>query len=150
MSAIRGTQDWPERCSKLMTPEDEAQLLADILDASEHDTVALERLARSQECSALLRCAAVDKYVEIKGMEAKPLLSALADFRTEGSEDIRMVAYQWLSSLESPQVVRVRGGAQRTRVGTQATDMAWRQQAARDPSPRIRWLASLPERAERT
>src|SRR5437879_3543081 len=105
MSAIRGTQAWPERCAKLMTPEDQAQLLADILEASENDIVALEHLARSQDCPALFRCAAVDKYVEIKGTEAKPLLSDLTDFRSESSEDVRVVAYQWLSSLESPQVV---------------------------------------------
>ena len=88
---------WLARCQQPMTLLEEQQVLTAVLAASTSEAAALQQLARATACPAVVRCAALDRYVGVLGPTATPVLEALADFRREPSEPVRTVAHQWLA-----------------------------------------------------
>jgi hypothetical protein len=140
------TSNWVARAREALSTEERAHLLAEILEATSQDLGALEKLARANECHSTLRRAAVDQYAQLAKHGALALLRELSDFRKERSEDVRVAAFVWRSSLETGGTgqgttsVRVRG-AVRSGAGWQKE--SWRLEAASDPSARVQWLANL-------
>jgi hypothetical protein len=145
MDGMRETQEMLKECSCLETPQQEAELLTKILNLSKGGLPVLEQLARGEGYADLVRCAAVDRYVELHS-DPQTLLDDLADYRKVSSEHVRLVAIQWLSSFEGRNIrtrgpLRTRGSIQRGGEGRSEGD--WKKRAAEDPSSRIQWFASL-------
>lgn len=122
---------WLEQSRQANTPEAETALLTQILNPANQDQ-AWEKLAQAQDCPALFRCAAIDRYVQKQGKEAAGLLKTLVS-NDEPDEEVRAVVIQWLADLKAQTHLE--------RVGLQIED--WRKLAQADSSERVRWLATL-------
>jgi len=144
------TANWIARARQPGSHEETARLLTEILGAPEETAREIEELARAKDCRSVFRRAAVDRYVELRKDGAENLLWELTNFEEEGDEEMRVLAYLWLCSLQTAKATTLRfRGAVKTRRAVRPPRMFrvstsdWRQRAAKDPSPRVQWLASL-------
>lgn len=92
------------------------------------DLKLLERSIWDAAAPETQRCAALDRYVELKEPVDETLLRHLA-LDTELPEELRAIALQWAMN-KKVSFERLRG-------------YAAAQSFAADPSPRMRWLAGL-------
>lgn len=123
-------QTWLSQSQVALTTDAEATLLTQILEAEKVLAPALGRLAGEPDCPPRIRCAALDQYVRYEQGNAEMLLREL--IRSQ-EEDVRAAAFQWLIDVGQP--------ADPLRGATRNQD--WLRQLRQDPSPRVRWLASL-------
>lgn len=130
-------QLWTNRSRQSLAPEDEAALLTEIISARKEQTLALSQLIEARECPSLFRRAALDQYAKHEGPGAEHFLEQLTDYKREPDEEIRLIAFQWLVELIAPTRAILHGPH---RAG------GWEDHLLNDPSPRVRWLATLVEK----
>jgi hypothetical protein len=109
--------------------------IENILNMEQNEIENLKKFVLNKNSHVMVRCAALDKYAEIKKAGAKGLLTQVAN-NYENPEDLRVVAHQWLRNPETEPRVR---GAVRTR-GAITTEKL---PSMEDPSARVRWLEGL-------
>ncbi len=127
--------DWCRRSREIATPEEEAALLTEILQAGQDQWRALGELVLDGRCRSVLRCAALDQFVKQAPDDSEGFLEKLVSPLQEFNEDVRLAAYQWLADLKAQAVDRG--------LRDPHTSEAWEEQLRNDPSPRVRWLALL-------
>ncbi len=154
---MRGTVLSAERlrAGGALTLEQEAEEVEGILRTS--DPTLLEAIARDPACPALFRKVALDRLVTLgKGHEAVTRL--LADLRRGPDEDeeVKEVACLIADALRGraggggtavalPVATRTsRHGPPTLGFVQVSSGVDWREDVRADPSPVIRWLASLP------
>ena len=139
-NSFQRSEELAERCKKPLKEEQKAFLLGEILNTAPQVVDSLTKVIVDKTCPVIFRCAALDRYVEIKKSHARELLSNIANIQ-EDHEDVRAVAFQW---LQNPEVKFPTIGAVRMRDGEGIPEQEyWRIIAKEDPSPRVRWLATL-------
>lgn len=142
---------WIDHARKATDPGEQDLIVHEVRTKSDVSTQELLELGEAQDCPVPIRVAAIDRLVLLakdqrKEWEAINTLRSLTRSDVEKSEQIRLQAYQWLADLEGAPVrvrgaVRTRGKASKTSGGP--SGRLWREEAAADPSPRIRRFASL-------
>jgi hypothetical protein len=152
-----------ERCrqASLLDRSEKLELVGEILSLGKDRKQDLEELMKSADCPAVFRCAAIDQYVQqclSQEAETGPPPHAQVAwlqelFNSEEDEDVRTRLYtvlSYFSQKEWTTTVRVKGatpvrtrGAVKRRTPRGSAPADWRERASRDPSPRLRWLASL-------
>lgn len=131
-------QNWITHSLQALSPTEEAALLTEILKTPKEHATALEELAQARQCRSLFRRAALDQYAKSVGFKAEGLLESLTNYQREPDEEIRLLAFQWLVELLSSRGITLRGSS--SRLG------GWTENLLNDPSPRVRWLATLIEK----
>lgn len=139
MDSTVQVQDWIRRSHTAITPEAEAALLDDLLNAEIEQTAALEVFASTWECRSVFRCAALDQYVKHKQIDAEMFLDFLTG-KQETNDLVRLAAYQWLFELAEKYTSTLR---------SPEGEADWTVRLRNDPSPRVRWLAAAGRRPPR-
>jgi hypothetical protein len=128
---------WIDRSCHSLTPAEEAALLTEIISAAKEQTSALRELIEARECPSLFRRAALDRYASHEGRQAEDFFEQLTDYKRELDDELRFLAHQWLVEFDPARIIR-RGGTYRAG--------GWEAHLLNDPSPRVRWLATLIEK----
>lgn len=110
----RNTGNWRATyVDPLMTLEERRSLIGNILErAGEADSPHLMRLIESNTCPDTVRCAAIERYAQLHGTEAIPILENYSNEVTE-REVVRYWARMHLRELRPKSAVERQEGPQR-------------------------------------
>jgi hypothetical protein len=141
--------EWTRLGAERLSAEDEAKLLTEILTVDPLEMRLLVPLAQAHECQTIVRCAAIDRYLQLMLARAhddpeprelrvaREFLLGLAQFPAEPNEDVRFAAAQWYIQLDTDHPDHMRSK------DLDKAQEEWRKFFKDDPSPRMQWLMSL-------